>query len=51
MEKNLCMPGNKSEAWCCMGSCIEWHLPLQEADWLRLFLLENKVGNITKTAK
>jgi len=30
---------------------MAWHLPVQEeADWLRLFLLENKVGNIAKTA-
>jgi len=39
--------GNKYEAQCCMASCMEWHLPVQEeADWLRLFLFENKVGNI-----
>jgi len=27
-----------------MASRMEWHLPVQEeANWLRLFLLENKV--------
>jgi len=27
--------GNKYEAPCCMASCMEWHLPVQEeADWL-----------------
>jgi len=45
------MPGTKSEVQCCMASCMEWHWPVQEkADWLRLFLLENEVGNIPKTA-
>ena len=43
--------GNKSEVWCCMASRIEWHLPVQEeTDWLRLFLFENEVENITKKA-
>ena len=33
-----------SEAQCCMASHIEWYLPVQEeADWLRLFLFENKL--------
>ena len=46
------MSGNKSEVQCCMASHMEWHLPVQEeADWLRLFLFENKVGNIAKKAK
>jgi len=34
-----------------MASRMEWHQPVQEeADWLRLFLFENKVENITKRA-
>jgi len=45
------MPGNKSEALCCMVSNMEWHLPVQEeADWLRLLLFENEVENIKKKA-
>ena len=50
-KKNLCMPENKSEVWCCMASHMEWHRQVQEeGDWLRLLLFENEVGNITKTA-
>ena len=34
-----------------MASCMEWHQPVQEeADWLRLLLVENEVGIIAKTA-
>jgi len=34
-----------------MASHMEWHLPVrEEADWLRLFLFENKVENIAKKA-
>jgi len=34
-----------------MASRMEWHRPVQEeADWLRLFLFENKVENIAKRA-
>jgi len=29
---------------------MDWHLPVQEeADWLRLLLFENEVGNIVRT--
>jgi len=39
------MPGNKSEAQCCMASRVEWHQPVkEEADWLRLFLFENETA-------
>jgi len=34
----------------CMASHMEWHQPVQEAVWLRLFLFKNEVGNIAKTA-
>jgi len=31
---------------------MKWHLPVQEeADWLRLFLFENKVENIAESYK
>jgi len=34
-----------------MASCIEWHLPVQEeADWLRLLLLENKYRKVHLTS-
>ena len=34
-----------------MASYKEWHLSVQEeADWTRLLLFENEVGNIAKTA-
>jgi len=34
-----------------MASHMECHLPVQEeADWLKLLLLENEVENITKKA-
>ena len=39
------MPGTKSEVQCCMASHVEWHQPVkEEADWLRLFLFENKTA-------
>ena len=41
---NKSWEGNNYEARCCMVSRMQWHLPAQEeADWLRLFLLENKI--------
>jgi len=34
-----------------MASRMEWYQPVQEeADRLRLFLFENEVGNVAKTA-
>ena len=44
------MPRNKS-VQCYIASHMEWHQPVQEkADWLRLFLFKNEIGNIAKTA-
>ena len=42
-------------AQCCLAFLraflMEWHLPAyEEADWTRLLVFKNKVGNITMTA-
>ena len=43
--KKLCLPGNDSEAPCCMASRMEWHWSEQEeADRPRLLLFENTLS-------